>query len=192
VGVRFALPPALVCASVLLLVGCGGGRGDGGPDRTDGASNDQAPAVGVGGDEQEAATDLGFPSFATRNTTRVGGADGVAVAAGVALGVFPSRADDSRPKAVTLVDTADWRVAVSAAQLMAPPLRAPLLYSDGGGVPAATEQALAQLSPSGAKEAGGAQVLRVGKAAEPQGYKATNVEGADYAALAQAIDRLQV
>jgi hypothetical protein len=192
VGVRFALPPALVCASVLLLVGCGGGGGDGGPDRTDGASNDQAPAVGVGGDEQEAATDLGFPSFATRNTTRVGGADGVAVAAGVALGVFPSRADDSRPKAVTLVDTADWRVAVSAAQLMAPPLRAPLLYSDGGGVPAATEQALAQLSPSGAKEAGGAQVLRVGKAAEPQGYKATNVEGADYAALAQAIDRLQV
>jgi hypothetical protein len=106
--------------------------------------------------------------------------------------VFPSRADDSRPKAVTLVDTADWRVAVSAAQLMAPPLRAPLLYSDGGGVPAATEQALGQLSPSGAKEAGGAQVLRVGNAAEPQGYKATNVEGADYAALAQAIDRLQI
>ena len=84
----------------------------------------------------------------------------------------------------------DWRVAVSAAQLMAPPLRAPILFSDGGELPAATEQALGRLVPTGAKEAGGAQVIRVGEAAVAEGYKTTAVEGADYAALAQAIDRL--
>jgi hypothetical protein len=93
---------------------------------------------------------------------------------------------------VTLVDTADWRVAVSAAQLMSAPLRAPVLYSDRGKLPAATEEALGRLTPTGAEEAGGAQVLHVGDAAVAEGYKATNVEGADYAALAQAIDRLQI
>ena len=57
-------------------------------------------------------------------------------------------------------------------------------------MPAATEQALGRLLPTGAKEAGGAQVIRVGEAANVEGYKATAVEGADFAALAQAIDRL--
>ena len=189
VSVRFALPPAVPCALVvLLLAGCGGGGGDdpAGSDR-----GEQAPVLGQEGDDEAAATDLGFPGFATRNTTRVGGADAVADAAGVAQAVFPSRGRDTRPRAVTLVDTADWRVAVSAAQLMAAPLRAPLLYSEAGELPAATEQALGRLIPTGAKEAGGAQVLRVGAAAVAEGFKATAVEGADYAALAQAIDRLQ-
>ena len=44
--------------------------------------------------------------------------------------------------------------------------------------------------PTGAKEAGGAQVIGVGAAAVAEGYKTTKVEGADHAALAQAIDRL--
>jgi len=185
-GVRFALPPAVLCALVLLLLtGCGGGEGGG-----NGGGNSQAPVLGQDGDDQEAAQDLGFPAFATRNTTRVGGADAVADAAGVAQAVFPSRGRDTRPRAVTLVDTTDWRVAVSAAQLMAAPLRAPLLYSDGDRLPAATEQALGRLIPTGAEEAGGAQVIRIGEAAVAEGYKTTEVEGADYAALAQAIDRL--
>ena len=148
--------------------------------------------IGRGGDDEQAAAELGFPGFATRNTTRVGGSDAVADAAGVAQAVFPSRGRDTRPLAVTLVDSTDWRVAVSAAQLMAPPLRAPLLYSDGGKLPGASEQALGRLIPTGAKEAGGAQVLRVGEAAVAQGFKTTAVEGADHAALAQAIDRLQI
>ena len=147
--------------------------------------------LGREGDDEEAAAELGFPAFATRNTTRVGGADPIADAAGVAQAVFPSRDRDTRPRAVTLVDTADWRVAVSAAQLMSAPLRAPLLFSERGELPAATEQALGRLIPTGAKEAGGAQVIRVGEAAVAEGYKTTDVEGADHAALAQAIDRLQ-
>jgi len=175
---------------VLLLAGCGGG--DDGPDAPDGAGTPTEQAPVLGQDDETAATDLGFPAFATRNTTRVGGADAVADAAGVAQAVFPSRGRDTRPRALTLADAADWRVAVSAAQLMAAPLRAPLLYSEGGELPAATEQALGRLIPTGAEEAGGAQVIRVGGAAAAEGYKTTAVEGADYAALAQAIDRLQI
>ena len=182
----------LLALIVLLVAGCGGGGGDSGSGADGGSEGDaQAPILGQGGDEQEAATELGFPAFATRNTTRVGGADPIADAAGIAQAVYPSRDKDTRPRAVTLVDATDWRVAVSAAQLMAAPLRAPILYSDGGQLPGASEQALGRLIPTGAKEAGGAQVIRIGEAATAEGYKTTTVEGADYAALAQAIDRLQ-
>ena len=188
---RFALLPAISCAIVLLLGGCGGGDGGADEPARGAGATEEAPVLGSEGDDEEAAAELGFPAFATRNTTRVGGADPIADAAGVAQAVYPSRDRDTRPRAITLVDTADWRVAVSAAQLMAPPLRAPLLFSERGELPAATEQALGRLIPTGAKEAGGAQVIRVGEAAVAQGYKTTEVEGADHAALAQAIDRLQ-
>jgi hypothetical protein len=188
--VRVALLTAALCALLLAGAGCGG-DGDGEPARDGDAGPEQAPVLGKQGDDQEAATDLGFPAFATRNTTRVGGADAIADAAAVAQAVYPSRGRDTRPRAVTLVDTADWRVAASAAQLMSAPLRAPVLFSERGELPGATEQALGRLVPAGAKEAGGAQVIRVGAAAAAQGYKTTPVEGADHAALAQAIDRLQ-
>lgn len=187
---RFALLPATLCA-LILMAGCGGGDSNDEPDGGGGTATDEAPVLGREGDDEEAATDLGFPAFATSNTTRVGGADPIADAAAIAQAVFPSRDRDTRPRAVTLVDTADWRVAVSAAQLMAPPLRAPALLSERGELPAATEQALGRLIPTGAKEAGGAQVIRVGEAAVAEGYKTTAVEGADHTALAQAIDRLQ-
>jgi len=186
--VRPALIPGILCALLLLIAGCGGGDGGDEPDRGDAA--ERAPVLGREGDDEEAATELGFPSFATRNTTRVGGADAIANAAAIAQAVYPSRDDDTRPRAVALVDTADWRVAVSAAQLMAPPLRAPVLFSEGGELPPATEQALGRLVPTGAKEAGDAQVLRVGDAALAEGYRTTAVEGADHAALAREIDRL--
>lgn len=187
--VRSPLRLALLLALLALLAaGCGGG--DGGADDPGAAPTEDAPILGQEGEEEQAATELGFPAFATVNTTRVGGADPIADAAGIAQAVFPARGDDTRPPAVTLVDATDWRVAVSAAQLMAAPLRAPILFSDGGSLPGATEQALGRLLPTGAKEAGGAQIIRVGETPEVEGYKATAVEGADYAALAQAIDRL--
>jgi hypothetical protein len=192
VRVRFPLRPALLLAVLVLVVaGCGDGGdgGDGGGNAPDPPA-EQAPVLGQGGDEEQAATELGFPAFATVNTTRVGGADPIANAAAIAQAVYPSRGNDTRPAAITLVDATDWRVAVSAAQLMAPPLRAPSLFSDGGALPAATEQALGRLLPTGAKQAGGAQVIRVGDAPAVEGYKSTAVEGADFAALAQAIDRL--
>jgi hypothetical protein len=187
------VPRALLACFLLLalLAGCGGGDdSDGGADG--GGATEDVPVLGREGDDEDAATELGFPAFATRNTTRVGGADAIADAAAVAQAVYPSRDRDTRPRAVALVDTADWRVAVSAAQLMAEPLRAPVLFTEQGELPPATEQAIGRLIPTGAEEAGGAQVVQVGDAGVAEGYKTTRVEGADHAALAQAIDRLAI
>jgi hypothetical protein len=185
-------------AWVLLLavfIGCGGG-GDGG---NDGGGDDDAnrggdqPVLGASGDEEQAddAPSLGFPVFATKNTTRVGGGDPVADAAGVARAVYPARTEESSPRAVVIVEQGDWRAAISAAQLMAPPLRAPLLFSDGGELPAASAEALEELAPSGAKEANDAQVIRIGEAAKPDNRRVNEVKGSSPSSLAQAIDRLQ-
>lgn len=188
---RFALPPAALCALLLAFAGCGGGDGDDGGEQRQRSADEATPAQGRDTGEEEAIADLGFPAVATRNTTRVAGADPIVDAASIAQAVFPSRDDDTRPRALTLVDSGDWRVAISAAQLMSAPLRAPLLFSAGGGLPLVTERALGRMIPTGAKQAGGAQVVGVGAAAVAEGYKTTKVEGADHTALAQAIDRLR-
>ena len=41
--------------------------------------------------------ELGYPAFATNNTTRVGGGDAASNAAGVALAVYPSTDEAQRP-----------------------------------------------------------------------------------------------
>jgi hypothetical protein len=64
--------------------------------------------------------------------------------------------------------------------------------SDGGELPASSEQALGRLIPSGAKALGGTQVVQLEGAATADGYKSRKVEGADHAAVAAAIDKLQI
>src|SRR5215210_2954861 len=186
---------ALSIAFSILLAGCGGGGGG-----TDGAADtpsprEQAkrgePVLGQRGDEEPAGPALGFPVFATKNTTRVGGADPVADAAGVAQAVFPSRSEDTRPQAVVLVDQDDWRAGIAASQLAAPPLRAPILFTEGDEVPEATADALDKLRPRGARQAGRAQVIRIGDVAEPDDLKATDIPSGNPAATARAIDKLQ-
>jgi hypothetical protein len=167
-----------------LAAGCGGG------DDKDAADKPAQPVVGKAGDDEQAAQDLGFPGFATKNTTRVGGADPVADAAAVALAVYTARSRDTRPGAVTLVDGKDWRAAISAAQLMSRPLRAPVLLSDGDKLPDATQSTLDALGPIGADKAAKAQVIRIGKTAKPEGLRSSDVAGAGPAELAQAIDKL--
>ena len=181
--------PRLLAALVagLLLAACGDSGGD--TSRGDEPKR-EAPVLGSKAEEPEAAEELGFPAFATKNTTRVGGGDSVATAAGVAQAVFPSRSKETRPTAVTLVDRGDWRAAISAAQLMSRPLRAPVLFTDDGDFPAATQAALDALEPTGAKQAGGAQVLQVGEAPQPDGLKGRKLSGSGYAAQAREIDRL--
>jgi hypothetical protein len=176
---------ALLLLFVLLAFAAGCGGGDKGS-----SDKPRQPVVGKGGDDKQAAQGLGFPGFATKNTTRVGGADPVADAAGVAQAIYTARSRDTRPSAVTLVDGKDWRSAISAAQLMSRPLRAPLLLSDGDKLPDATQSALDALGPTGAEKAGKAQVIRVGKTATPKGLRSSDLEGADAAELAEAIDRL--
>ncbi len=173
----------------LCAAGCGGGD-DGGDDE---GPRQSQPVLGAKGDEEQAdnAPALGFPIFATKNTTRVAGADAVANAAGVARAVYPSRTDESSPRTVVIVEQGDWRAAISAAQLMARPLRAPVLFSNGGELPAASAEALEELAPTGANEIGGTQVIRIGNAAKPENRRVKDVTGSSSASLARGIDRLQ-
>src|SRR3954466_29078 len=109
------------------------------------------PTVGARGNQSEAAGNLGFPAFATKNTTRVGGADAGANAAGVARAVYPGPSVKTRPGAVTLVDARDWRIGVAAAVLAGTTIRAPILLSNGPDLPSASEDALAALAPPGSQ-----------------------------------------
>jgi hypothetical protein len=171
------LPAALVLA---LAAGCGSA-----PQRLD------SPQIGQAGNEPNVPQQLGFPAFATKNTTRVGGADPIADAAAVARAVYPGDAPGARPRAVVLADQRVWQAGLAAAVLMSDPLHAPVLLSDGGDLPAASSDALQELAPTGASELGGAQVVRIGDAPAPGGYRSTSIGGDDPSALAAAVDRLQ-
>ncbi len=182
---------ALLVMLSLLLSGClGGGGSDDEPSPQERAEQG-TPVLGQSGDEEPAGPALGFPVFATKNTTRVGGADPVADAAAVAQAVYPSRSEDTRPSAVVLVDQDDWRASIAASQLAAAPLGAPVLFTEGDELPPATADALDKLRPTGADRAGGAQVIRIGDVAEPDDLEATDIPAGNPAATARAIDKLQ-
>jgi hypothetical protein len=178
-----------VCVAILALAiaGCGGGGGG------DDATPPQSPPVsGQTGDEvPTGGPPLGFPVFATKNTTRVAGGDAVADAAAVALATYPARTPETRPAAVVLAEVRDWHTGLAASVLAGRPIRAPILFADRDTLPDATKAALDALQPTGSKDAGGAQVIRVGTNAPVEGYKTTDVTAANPAALAAAVDRLQ-
>jgi putative cell wall binding repeat protein len=150
----------------------------------------QSPAIGSKGNAPKAAQELGFPQFATKNTTRVGGADPTADAAAVAQAVFTPDLPSARPRAVTLVDSGDWQAGVAASVLMSRPLRAPILLSGSDSLPDATKNALSALAPSGARQIGGAKVIRVGPVPAPSGLRSTQVAGTNPFAIAAGVDRL--
>jgi hypothetical protein len=164
--------------SGVLLAGCGGGT-----------RLIREPATGVKASAAQAGQKLGFPAIATKNTTRVGGGDPVADAAGVALAVYPSSATGTHPRAVTIAPTDDWEAAIASAVLMAPPIRAPILLSGSSSLPSATVDALSALAPTGAGSAGGSQVIRVGDVPAPPGLRTASISAKDPFALASAIDR---
>jgi hypothetical protein len=139
----------------------------------------------------EAAELLGYPTFATNNTTRVGGTDPASTAAGVALAVFPSATVAQRPAAVAVADEGEWQAAIAAAVLMAAPVQAPLLLSSEGDLPDATSQALEALDPQGSGDTNGVQAFTIGSGAAPEGLKTAGVKGGDPAAIAAAIAALR-
>jgi hypothetical protein len=160
------------------------------------SSEDQAdapaatPVTGAKSTDKQAAEQLGFPVTATRNTTRVSGSDAAADAAGVASALFPSTSLETRPPAVVLVDEDDWQGSVAAAALVAAPLRAPILLTDGGSLPPVTSETLDRLKPKGAQLASGAQAILVGdKPGPPKGLKAARIKGSDPYTLAVAVDK---
>ncbi|HMC50616.1 MAG TPA: hypothetical protein VKH20_08220 [Solirubrobacterales bacterium] len=190
-----AIAGLVFVALVFLVAAVLGGGGANEPDEKPAPAPIQATPEPAAEEKQTptaaAAEELGYPSFATNNTTRVGGSDAATTAAGVALAVFPSAKVAQRPAAVTLVDEGDWQGAVAAAVLMSAPVRAPLLVSSGGELPDPTSQALDALDPQGSRASDKARAFAIGDAAVPAGLRTTQVKGSDPAALAVAIEALR-
>jgi hypothetical protein len=171
---------ALGLLALAALPGCSIGGGE----------DTRPPQLGAKSTDKEAAVKLGFPSTATKNTIRVGGGDAATDAAGVASAVFPATTSANRPTAVVLVDKDDWQAGVTASVLAARPIGAPLLVSDGGDLPAVSQDTLKRLKPTGSDLSKDAQVIRIGdKPARPGGFKTAVIEGKDPYERAAAIDR---
>jgi hypothetical protein len=171
---RSAGAAGLLALAALLATSCGG---------------DENPIeVKVKGEDR--GNVLGFPVIATKNTTRVAGKDPVQDAAGVATAVYPA-VDGRQPQAVTLVDQEDWAGGIAAAALMAPPLSAPILLTDGDNVPSATSDALELLRPTGAPLARRMQAFKIGDAAAPGDLRTFPIQAKDHFRLAAAIDEFR-
>jgi putative cell wall-binding protein len=199
---RLRASAAIVCVALAIIAaGCGGGSkhhssSTGAPaststssTATSSAQSSTSTSTSSGGGAAQTANSLGFPRLATRNTTRVAGANAVADAAGVALAVFPSAAPGTHPTVVTLAPTDDWQAALASSVLMAPPIHAPVLLSGPGSLPAPTADALKLLAPTGSGSLSGAQVVLVGDVPKPSGLRAATIGGSDPYSVAAGIDR---
>ena len=185
---------ALVVVAIVFIVAAVIGGSGGSKDDSSSAGPAPAPATPAPSTEaptSQAAEELGYPAFATGNTTRVGGSDAATNAAAVALAVFPSTTAAQRPAAVTLVGEDDWAGAIAASVLMAAPVRAPVLISGADGLPDPTAEALAALNPQGDKATGGAGAIAIGKVATPEGAKVKVVKAGNAAATAATIAELR-
>jgi hypothetical protein len=147
---------------------------------------------GVRSSTPHATQAIGFPAIATKNTTRVDGADPIADAAGVALAEYPSAATGTHPEVAVLAPTDDWQAAIASSVFAAPPFRAPILLSDSGALSSAAGDALAQLAPSGSGAAGGAQVIAVGDVPKVRKQRVARISASDPYGLAAAIDRFAI
>jgi hypothetical protein len=199
---RHPIPAALKGIAALVLVAIafivaavigGSGGSDSDPGSTPSAP---APVPVSEGDAAEApaaqtAEQLGYPAFATNNTTRVGGSDPAANAAAVALAVFPSLSPAQQPAAVTLVAEDDWAGALAASVLMSAPVRAPVLVSSNTELPEVTAEALDALDPQGSGATRGAAAFAIGDVATPDGDQVTHVKTGSEAATAAAVAALR-
>jgi hypothetical protein len=186
---------ALVAIAVVFIVAAVIG-GSGGSESSTGSSPAPVPAPAPADSEAaeappaQGAEELGYPAFATNNTTRVGGSDPAANAAAIALAVFPSTSPGQRPAAVTLVSPDDWAGAIAASVFMSAPVRAPVLVSGESELPEATAEALEALDPQGGEATGGAAAIAIGDVAVPGG-EVTRVEAGGAAATAAAVAALR-
>jgi hypothetical protein len=132
---------------------------------------------------------LGFPLVATRNTTRVGGPDPASDAAATALATHPRTSDAEPIEAAVLVG--GWQAGVAASVLAGPPLRAPLLVGESGGVPDPTADALAKLKPRGGSGPADVAVYIAGDASAPSGLQSEKLDGGSPAEIANSVDELR-
>jgi hypothetical protein len=191
---RQGAPKALIALVALALVfivaaivwGSGGGDDSEAPAPAPTPTTSESRSQDTPSQSAEA---LGYPSFATNNTTRIGGSDPAANAAGAALAAFPSTTETQRPDAVTIVNEEDWAGAIAAAVLMAEPVRAPILFSGTDEVPEVTDEALDALDPQGSPATGEAPLFAVGRVAYPG--KAAPIDSGDPATTAAQIATLR-
>jgi Cell wall binding domain 2 (CWB2) len=182
---------ALVFIVAAIVFATGGDEKKSGGEVTTSAPSSSGESGG-GEPAPQVAEALAFPAFATNNTTRIGGSDPVSNAAGIALATFPSTTEAQRPAAVTVVGEEDWAGAIAASVLMAPPVRAPVLFSAPDQMPEDSEEALSALAPQGSKATGGASLFAVGAVALPGDTgKVTRVDSGDPAATAAQIATLR-
>jgi hypothetical protein len=166
---------------VALLLVAGIGFGVGYLVFNDSSSDETTATVGGG-------RGAGFPEVATRNTTRVGGADAIADAASVALATYPSAGGVGAAPAVTIAPADNWQLALAAAPLVADPIGTPILLSNQSQVPPPTNDAVKALEPKGLDKANGTQAYVIGDVAAPDELKQSPVAGSDPADVADAID----
>jgi hypothetical protein len=187
-----AIAGLFLLAFVFIVAAILGGRGGGGESAETPAPVSEAPRTPAETPASQTPEQLGYPAFATANTTRVGGSNPASNAAAVALAAYPSTRPSQRPDAVVLVDGADWLGAVAASVLVASPVGAPILVSESAGVPEPTAEALAALNPRGSRRTGGTQVFAVGAASVPSGLTAKRLSGSVVGAaeIATLRDRL--
>lgn len=171
-----------VLGAALVLGGCGG-------TTLFHSGGSSTVTVTVPAAAAKAVGQLGPPTLATKNTTRVAGTDPVADAAGVALAVYPSAVAGTHPSAVALASTNDWQAAIAASVLMAPPIKAPLLLSGPTSMPSVSSAALTELAPTGSGAIRGAQLIRIGSVPSPSGLRTASISGSDPYTLAAGIDR---
>jgi hypothetical protein len=162
-----------------------------GGDESEGETRVVTVAVASDDPEEAPVGTLGFPLVATRNTTRVGGPDAIADAAATALATHPPAPDAEPIEAAVLIADGNWQAGIAAASLAGPPLRAPLLIGNRGGVPDATAQALAQLKPRGGSGPADVAVYRVGGADAPAELQSEELGGTSPADAADSIDKLR-
>lgn len=173
---RVLAVPAVIAAA-LALGACG---------RAERSSSAQDVGVKTTGTPAATPAAPAYPALATKNTTRAPGDDPAGTASTIARIVFPG--GDQRPPAIAFADAGDWRGALAGAVLMAPPLRAPVLYTSGGEIPDVTAETVAALDPPGAPRANDVQAIRLGAAGAPSGLRTTAIAGSDPYTLAKNID----
>ena len=183
-------PTGAMLALAALLCGCGKAavvRQETGASTSRARAAAPAPAPGSGG----------AVGLVTRNTTRLGGEDAATDAATIARTVYPGLTRASRPATVVLVDEHDWAAALAASALAGASLRAPVLYEQKGALPPVSSATLQALHPTGSPALGGAQVLTIGTASPPAGYRGRRVGGGEAdpfalgAAVAGLLERLE-
>lgn len=190
---KYLLGLVVLALAFIVAAIIGGGGGDEDAETAPGPAPVSAPPAT--GDAEAPASQtseaLGYPSFATNNTVRVGGSDPASNAAAVALAVFPSTTPAQRPAAVTLVGEEDWAGAIAGSVLMAPPIRAPLLFSAPDELPEVTEEAISALAPQGGKATQGASLFAIGAVALPDSGMVARVDSGDPASTAAQIATLR-